>query len=140
MDDEAAVREAVDQWFTALNAMLNGDPAPFSELYSHADDVTYMSAEGTYRVGWAATWADWQEQAEKSGGGHVEGADLHIVIGGDLAVAQHYTTGSVTRPDGETAETRVRESSVFRREDGRWRMIAHHADELPFLKAAFAGD
>ena len=46
-DDERQVRAAVDQWFVVLNAMLNGDPKPFAEIYSHADDVTYLSGEGS---------------------------------------------------------------------------------------------
>lgn len=36
--------------------MLNGDPKPFIDLYAHGEDVTYMGAEGTYRVGWDATY------------------------------------------------------------------------------------
>lgn len=43
-DDEAAVLAANEVWYMALNAMLNGDPAPFADVYSHADDVSYMSA------------------------------------------------------------------------------------------------
>lgn len=136
-EDERAVRAAVEQWFVVLNAMLNGDPKPFADLYSHADDVTYMGAEGTYRTGWEATHADWQAQAQKSNGGTVEGADIHVVVGGNLAVAAHYTTGTVKQPNGKTAKTAVRETSVFRKEDGQWRMIAHHADGLPFWEKAF---
>jgi len=129
-DDHAAVRKAVDQWFVALNAMLNGDPKPFSEVYSHADDVTYMSAEGTYRRGWNETYADWKTQAEKSHGGSATGADIHVVLSGDMAAAQHYTEGQVTAANGETKNVRIRESSVFRKEDGHWKMIAHHADDF----------
>lgn len=137
MDDEKAVRAALDRWFVALNAMLNGDPQPFATLYSHADDVTYMGAEGTYRIGWAATYADWKEQAGKSTGGTVEGADVHVVVGGDMAVAQHQTKGQMRSPDGQMTDTAVRETSVFRKEDGHWKMIAHHADGLPFWEKAF---
>jgi hypothetical protein len=50
-NDEAAVLAANEAWYMALNAMLNGDPAPFADVYSHADDVSYMSAEGGLRVG-----------------------------------------------------------------------------------------
>jgi hypothetical protein len=60
-DDGKAVRDAAMQWYVALNAMLKGDPEPFAALYSHADDVTYMGAEGGMRVGWAAAYADWKE-------------------------------------------------------------------------------
>lgn len=136
--DEAVVRGAVAQWIAALNAMLNGDPKPLADLYSHADDVTYMGAEGTFRIGWDATYADWQAQAEKSSGGAVEAADVHVVVSGDLAAAQHVTRGRVREPDGKMNEANVRESSVFRRENGAWKMIAHHADGLPYWEKAFA--
>lgn len=137
-NDESAVRAAVDQWIVVLNAMLNGDPKPLAELYSHADDVTYMGAEGTFRAGWDSTYADWEAQAGKSSGGQVEAADVHVVVSGDLAAAQHYTRGSVRQPDGQVNETNVRESSVFRNENGVWKMIAHHADGLPYWEKAFA--
>lgn len=65
---EEDVRRAVDEWFAALNAMLAGDPEPFSGLCSLADDVIYMSGEGTYRVGFKAAFADWKEQAANLGG------------------------------------------------------------------------
>ena len=64
-EDGKAVRDAAMQWYVALNAMLKGDPEPFAALYSHADDVTYMGAEGGMRVGWDATYADWKAQAAK---------------------------------------------------------------------------
>jgi uncharacterized protein (TIGR02246 family) len=137
-EDEVAVRAAVDQWLVVLNAMLNGDPEPLAALYSHKDDVTYMGAEGTYRIGWGATYADWQAQAEKSSGGTVEGADIHVSVSGNMAAAAHITKGTVRQPNGEMAEASVRESSVFRKEDGRWRMIGHHADLVPAWAKAFA--
>ena len=129
-DDRQAVRAAVDQWFVVLNAMLNGDPKPFAELYSHADDVTYMGAEGTYRTGWPATYADWKTQAEKAKGGKVEGSDIHVMVIGDMAAAQHYTQGQVAGADGKMTDAKMRESSVFRKEDGQWKMISHHADDF----------
>ena len=128
--DEAGVRRAVGQWVVVLNAMLNGDPAPLAELYSHARDVTY-------RIGWDATYADWSAQAEKSSGGQVTAADVHVVVSGDLAAVQHFTRGQVRQPDGQMNETNVRESSVFRKENGAWKMIAHHADSVPYWEKAF---
>ncbi len=137
MSEEQAVRAAVDQWFVALNAMLNGDPSPLSEVYSHAGDVTYMGAQGSYRVGWDAIFADWKEQAEKSSGGNVEGANIHVIVTGEMAVAQHYTRGQVRKPDGGMDENNVRETSVFRKERGGWKMIAHHADGIAYWEEAF---
>jgi uncharacterized protein (TIGR02246 family) len=129
--DKEAVSRAVDQWFVVLNAMVAGDPEPFASLFSHADDVLYMSGEGTFRVGWAATWADWQEQAAKSLGGHVKGDDIHIIVSGDLATVGLVAHATVKAPDGKTQELRVRQTHVFRKEDGAWKMIVHHADNIP---------
>lgn len=130
-EETAAVRSAVDQWFVVLNAMVDGDPAPFASLFSHADDVLYMSGEGTFRIGWDATWADWQEQAKKSLGGHVVGDDIHIIVSGDLATVGLVAHATVNAPDGKTEELRVRQTHVFRKEDGAWKMIVHHADNIP---------
>ena len=129
--DEKAVHDAVEQWFVALNAMLAGDPEPFAEIYSHASDVTYMGAEGTYRVGWDDTYADWKTQAQRSLGGDVHGEDIHVVVEGTMATASHFTKGTVTSPDGKATDLLVRETSVFRKEDGAWKMIAHQADDYP---------
>ena len=130
-DDKAAVQAANKGWYIALNAMLNGDPAPFADVYSHAEDVSYMSAEGGLRVGWDATWSDWQAQAELARGGHVEEIDNHTIVNGDMAVVQTVEKGVVNNREGVGVEQVARETSVFRREDGNWKMVAHHADLLP---------
>ena len=129
-EDGKAVRDAAMQWYVVLNAMLKGDPKPFAALYSHADDVTYMGAEGGMRVGWDATYADWKGQAAKSLGGSVEPMAMHIVVGGDWALCYVDTKGTVRMRDGTIRESSARESSVFRKENGAWKMIAHHADKL----------
>jgi hypothetical protein len=40
--DEKAVREAAAQFYKALNSMFAGDLEPMKELWSHAEDITYM--------------------------------------------------------------------------------------------------
>ena len=129
--DEAAVRAANAAWFDALNAMLHGDPMPLADVYSHADDVSYMSAEGGIRIGWEATWRDWQAQAKLSRGGQVDEIQSHIVVCGDMAVVQSLETAVVRDMNSAAVESTMRESSVFRREGDDWKMIAHHADAIP---------
>jgi ketosteroid isomerase-like protein len=130
-DDEAAVLAANKAWYIALNAMFNGDPAPFADVYSHADDVSYISAEGGLRVGWGATWSDWKAQARLPRGGHVEEIDNNAIVNGDMAVVQTVEKGVVNNREGVGVELVARETSVFRREEGNWKMVAHHADLLP---------
>mgnify|MGYP000170599404 CR=1 FL=1 len=130
-DDKEAVLAVHKGWFDALNALLEGDPEPFAELYSHASDVSYMSAEGGLRVGWDATWRDWQAQAELTRGGYVEDVESHVIVQGDMAVVQSMERGVLTSVEGIGIEQEIRETSVYRREDGKWKMVAHHADALP---------
>ncbi len=137
--DEAGVTEAVNQWISALNAMVAGDPEPFAALFSHSDDVIYMSGEGTYRIGWDATWADWKEQAAKSLGGHVVAGDIHTIIAGDIATVGLVANATVTMPDGSSKQLRVRQTTVFRKEGGSWKLVAHHADNLPVWTAIVDG-
>jgi len=130
-DDKAAVQAANKAWYIALNAMLNGDPAPFADVYSHAEDVSYMSAEGGLRVGWDATWRDWQAQATSARGGRVEEVKNHIIVQGDMAVVQTIQKAVVNNAQGPGVEQEARETSVLRREESGWKIVAHHADVLP---------
>lgn len=128
--DEQAVIEATRGFYEALNAMLAGDPEPLSGVYSHADDVTYLPAEGGIRVGWEEVFGDWSDQAGASRGGSAKAGPIRVVTGEDLAISLAETIGDMKAPDGSVVEVRLRESSAFRRENGEWKMIAHHADEL----------
>ncbi|MDA7948157.1 MAG: SgcJ/EcaC family oxidoreductase [Hyphomicrobiaceae bacterium] len=130
MSAEQEITEAVQTWIAALNAMLNGDPEPFADVYSHADDASYMSADGTFRVGWDAIFTDWKFQAEKALGGHTEYSGLHVIDGGDMAVAQYRLSVNLTGPDKEPSTASMRETSVYRREEGGWKIAAHHADDF----------
>lgn len=129
-DDSEAVLAAHRAWLDSLNAMLEGDPAPFAEIYSHSDDVSYMSAEGGLRIGWAASWQDWQAQAKLAQGGHVEEIERHIIIHENTAVVQCVERALIKNAEGVAVEQQGRETSVFRREAGKWKMVAHHADAL----------
>ena len=129
--EEKAVRAAVDQWFAALNAMIAGEPEPVAAIFSHAGDLIYMSGEGTYRTGFDAAFADWKEQASKSLGGHAEPEDITVIVSGDMAAVGLVSQATVKVPEGGTRRIRFRHTNVFRKEDGAWKMIVHHADNSP---------
>lgn len=132
--DRAAVLEANERFYVALNAMFAGDPAPFEDVWWHTDDIVYMGADGAYNVGWEQTYANWQEQAAQNIGGHASAEDVHVTIGGDIAMTNQYTVG-VNEFDDGPQEIRLRATSVFSRQDGQWRMICHHVDVIPTLGA-----
>lgn len=133
-DDYKAVSEAVKQFYSALNAMFKGDLEPMKEAWSHKDDVTYMGPGGGFRVGWAQVLADWEAQAAMKLGGEVKPRDMQITVGRDLAIVSNYEIGENVSPEGKTSKVEIRATNLFRKEDGKWKMIGHHTDTLPFLQ------
>lgn len=132
--DEKAILEADDQFLAALNAMFTGNLAPMEALWSHAGDVIYMGPSGEVLVGWEAVLPDWQKQAKLKLGGEVHFVSRHVTAGPELAVTYHKAEGHNTDADGARVKVSSRGTNVFRKEDGRWKLIAHHSDPLSFLQ------
>jgi len=132
--DEKAVRAAAAQFYAALNRMFTGDLGPMTEVWSHVDDVTYMGPGGGFQVGWPRVLESWKAQAAMKLGGSVEAADMRVIVGRDIAVTSNYENGENTNAKGERQKLSIRATNVFRKEGGKWKMIGHHTDLLPYLK------
>ena len=48
--EQAAVRKVLDRYMIALNTVLAGDADPMKDVWSHADDITYMGPTGKVLV------------------------------------------------------------------------------------------
>lgn len=131
--EKDAVLAANAGFYSALNIMFVGDVAPMLAVWSHKDDVTTMGPTGKYNRGWAAVKKDWEEQAALKLGGKVEPSEINVIVGEDLAVLSDYETGQNNNAEGKTATVKLRGTSMFRKEDGVWKMIGHHTDTLPYL-------
>ncbi len=123
------LEQASQSFYDALNAVLVGDVRPMLDVWSHADDVTYMSPFGELLAGWAAVRASWLGQAEAHLGGHVDPEDLRHLGSQDLGVVVGFERGSV-EIDGSPTAVDIRATSTYRVEDGRWVMVGHHTDPL----------
>ena len=131
--NDEPVRKAAEQFYAALNSMFTGDLGPMEEIWSHAEDVTYLDPGGGYLVGWEEVLASWKAQAAMKLGGKVEATEMRITVGRDLAVTQNYETGENMDEEGKIRKVSIRATNVFRKEDGEWKMIGHHTDLVPFL-------
>ncbi len=130
----AAVKQANADFYAALNAMFTGDLKPMEAVWSHADDVTYLPPDKAMLVGWPSVKADWEKQAKLKLGGKVEPQDVHIILGKGLAVVQNLEEGKNVNVGKQPPTVSIRATNVYRLEDGKWKMISHHADPLPFLE------
>ena len=132
--DEEAVKEAVSQFYVALNEMFKSNIEPMKEVWSHAVDVTYVGPTGGIKIGWQQVLADWEIQAVMKLGGTVKPENMTITVGKNLAFTVNYEKGSNINAEGKPMEVSIRATNTFRKEDGKWKMIGHHTDLLPFLQ------
>ena len=129
-----AVQAAVGRFYVALNALFKGDLGPMEQVWSHADDVTYMGPGGGFQIGWDAVLANWKTQAAMKLGGQVEPQEMRVNVGRDIAVIHNYEKGQNTNVNGKVQKVSIRATNIFRKEEGRWKMIGHHTDLLPLLE------
>src|SRR5438105_12240621 len=67
--EEAALRQASDQFYTALNSMFMGNMAQMTEIWSHAADITNMGPFGGRLMGWDAVRKQFEREAKMKLGG-----------------------------------------------------------------------
>jgi ketosteroid isomerase-like protein len=113
----------------ALGELVEGRPEPFKALWSHTDDVVIMGAFGGCERGWEQVSArlDWAAEGIRSTGRIAE--NVTTVVNGDLA----YTVDleHMTRHLGDEPQPRtLRCTQAYRRENGEWKVVLRHADEL----------
>lgn len=131
--DEAAVQKATDNFYRALNAMFRGDIDPMKQVWSHADDVTYMGPDGTVDVGWQEAIGNLQKQAAMKLGGEIRHEQIKLTMGQDLATMECREIGENVI-DGKPVQVSLRVTNTFRKENGQWKLIGHHTDKLPFME------
>jgi ketosteroid isomerase-like protein len=137
-NDEAGLRAAHDQFFTALNAMFTGDLVPMNAIWSHQGDVTNLGPFGGRLEGWEAVGAQFRKEAAMQWGdaGRVVYRDLIVMAGKDLGYTICVEQGENMSVDGRPVVVNHRATKVFRIEDGGWRLVHHHTDLAPQLQTA----
>jgi len=131
--DEQKLLAANADFYKALNALFKGEVAPMEQVWSHAEDVNYMGPDGLRQLGWKAVLADWKTQAAKRLGGTIKIDQPRVQVGGSIGVITGIEIGENV-VDGTPQKVSIRTTSVFRKEDGKWKMIGHHTDKLPYLE------
>jgi ketosteroid isomerase-like protein len=139
-DERKDVEQATKRFYESLNTLFTGDASDMKEIWSHADDVTYMGPAGGFQVGWEQVSAIWDHQAALKLDGQVEPFDTQLIVSGDLAVTQCIERGNNVDAWGTLLPVSIRATTIFRKENDAWKVIGHHTDLLPALqKQALTG-
>ena len=130
MDEtEQFVGEVLPRLLDADRALHNGDAAPRLAMWSQREPITLFGAWFS-DVGWHDVSRTFGVLASRLS--DCESFDIELVAAaahGDLAysIAYEHTTASV---EGTPRTYTLRVTQIYRREDGVWKVVHRHGDEL----------
>jgi ketosteroid isomerase-like protein len=123
----------LDAYHRAGHAFGRGDPAPMKSLWSRRDDVTLANPLGPPRRG----WSDVEETMDRVApllrdAERLDCERISKYVTDDLAfvVEIERLPGLKIGGSDEATPTSLRVTTVFRREDGSWRIMHRHADPI----------
>ena len=125
------IQGAIDAFAAALATFVQGDATPFAAQWSQGDDVTLFGGWGAYERGWDAVGPRLAWAASRFAGGRVAYEPLAAGSSGDLGYAIGLERGEVrVAGSAEPRPLLLRVTHIFRREEGRWKLIHRHADPI----------
>jgi len=131
---EDEVRQASDRFYGALNQMLSrGDVGPVKAVWSQGQTGSTMHPTGGRQVGRDEILAEWEQAGPAFSDGRATADDLVVI---PLAEDVAYTIGIERfegKVAGETLRGEWRDTNIYKREDGGWKMVHHHTDASPEL-------
>jgi ketosteroid isomerase-like protein len=126
------LEEVWEGYHAALNAFVQGDPEPQKQLYSRADGATLCNPLGPPVRGWTEIEATLDRASALLSDGEptrFERVSEHATE--DLAyIVEIERTSARVAGSAERHPTALRVTSIFRREDGEWRLHHRHADTV----------
>lgn len=130
---DSQLSEFIELDHVASRAFINGDPEPKKALFSRGDDVTLANPLGPPALGWPAVSARLEQAAASlKSASTAKFERVSLVETPELA----YTVELERYPDqiiagsAEPHAIDLRVTTVFRREDGEWRIAHRHADPI----------
>src|ERR687891_1490727 len=126
MAAEDEVRQASEQFYAALNSMLDGDPGPMMEIWSHGSDASAMHPFGSRLLGWEEVRAGWEQAAQAFSGGQVALDEMVVfAISEDAAYTLGTEHGQASVGD-QTVGIDWRGAKKYRHGSRGWERMEHH--------------
>ena len=130
--------EVVEQYHQALGEFAKGNPEPNKLVFSHREDVTLANPLGPAVRGWEQVAATMERAASQLREGEIVAFDI---------VAKYVTPELAYIVDVErvkakfggrqdVAPSALRVTTIFRPEDGTWKVVHRHADPITTVQPA----
>ena len=138
MDAVDALDSVIERYHQALAAFMRGDHLPAAELFSEREDVTLGNPFGPFAKGSTLVVETMARAAANYRDGDAVGFDrVSEHVGPELAcIVEVERLRSKVGGRDELAPVELRVTTVFRNEDGRWRIVHRHADPITAARPA----
>ena len=126
------VEVVIEQSHSAWHAFANGDPAPIKALYARSEDVLLANPYGGVKTGWTAvSEALAAASSNFRDGERVQFEEVCRYTSADLVTLfelEHWKikVGGLE----ELTPVDLRVTTSFRLDDGEWKIVSRHADNL----------
>lgn len=122
----------IEQYHRALDEIVKGNAKPNKELFSHRDDVTLANPLGPPVRGWEQVEAAMDRAASFLRDGEQVGFERIVtVVTPDLAfIVEIEQTRARVAGSEEIVPVPLRSTTIFRPEDGTWKIVHRHADPI----------
>ena len=122
----------IERYHLALHELVNGNPEPLKEIYSHRDDVSLANPFGPLVRGWDRAARAIEGSASNYRDGEIVGFEnVAKYVTSELACIVEMERYRAKVGGGEDiSPVTLRVTSIFRPEDGTWKIVHRHADPI----------
>lgn len=133
-----ALAQLVRDSHSAVDEFVRGNPEPLKDLYSRRDDVIIANPFGPPAKGWEQAAATMDSAATNFREGEAIGFDQIVHYGTDDLAYTLEIENFRAKLGGadEMTEFSLRVTTIYRKEDGRWRIVHRHADSITSARPA----
>jgi ketosteroid isomerase-like protein len=124
--------QVIEQSHLALGEIVNGNPEPLKMMYSHQEDVSLANPFGPPVRGWEQAAATMERAASNYRDGEITGFETvakyvtpHLAY---IVEVERYQAKVGGRE--EVTPIALRVTSIFRPEEGTWKIVHRHADPI----------
>jgi ketosteroid isomerase-like protein len=126
------VDELIERYHQALGQLVNGNPEPLKEVYSHRDDVSFANPFGPVVRGRDEAARAAEGSASKYRDGEIVGFEnVAKYVTPELAyIVEVERYGARVGGGEDISPVALRVTSILRPEDGTWKLAHRHADPI----------
>jgi len=130
--------QVIEQSHLALGEFAKGSPEPLKNIYSHREDVSLANPFGPAMRGWKQAAETMERAASYYRDGEVIGFEnVAKYVTPDLAyIVEVERYKAKVGGSEDIVPVALRVTSIFRPEDGVWKLVHRHADPIASVRPA----